>query len=207
MLGRLIDVNQLITWIQGQGILGAFIFSILYAVFVVGLLPGAILTLAAGFLYGLWGGVAVVLPGAIVGAGISYHLSKRWGRSRVESKMENFPKFMAYSRAVSERGFFVGTLLRLSPVIPFGLLNYFLGVTKISPRDYWLSTSVGIIPGTFLYVYLGSTAAELSKVSETGGSEKMIISVVGLVVTLITVVLVTRSANRILKESENASSN
>src|SRR5439155_8152758 len=121
------------------------------------------MTLAAGVIYGVAGGVAIVSPSSVLGATVCFLLGRTVLRKSVEQKVAANPKFAAIERAVSKNGFKIVLLTRLSPVFPFTALNYGLGLTTVKLRDYVLASFLGMLPGTLLYVYLGFLIGDLHK--------------------------------------------
>lgn len=151
-------------WIQGQGAVGVVVYILLYAV--AALVGGATpLTLAAGIIYGLWG-VAIVSPASVLGATLAFVLGRSALRKTVESRVGSNKKFAAVEEAVGKNGFKIVTLLRLSPIFPFTLLNYGLGLTSVKLWKYVLASFVGMLPGTLMYVYFGVLAGDLASVFE-----------------------------------------
>ena len=136
--------------------------------------------------------------------GLRVRLRGRYlARSAIESKVANYPRFAAIDRAIGEQGRKIVFLLRLSPVFPFNLLNYALGLTKVRFVDYVIA-SLGMIPGTLLYVYygqvIGDVAALASGVDVERGAGYYTVLAVGLAATIVVTTLVTRIARRALKE-------
>jgi uncharacterized membrane protein YdjX (TVP38/TMEM64 family) len=114
------------------------------------------------------------------------------------------PLGAAIDRAVERRGFKIVLLTRLSPVFPFNFLNYAYGVTPVSFRDYLLASWIGMLPGTLLYVYLGSAVKSVADVlagNVEGGVEQKIFFGAGLVVTVAVTIYVTRIARNALREA------
>jgi len=122
------------------------------------------LTMAAGVIYGVVGGVAIVSPASVTAATIAFLLGRFVLRSSIEKKVAANPKFAAIERAVGKNGFKIVGLVRLSPVFPFTLLNYGLGLTPVKLRDYVLASWLGMLPGTLLYVYLGYTIGDIGAI-------------------------------------------
>jgi uncharacterized membrane protein YdjX (TVP38/TMEM64 family) len=188
---------------EEAGPLGAFVYAVVYGIAVTAMIPGSVLTLGAGLLYGPFGGLAVVWPGAMLGAVLSFVLGRNLLRDQVEARVAQNPTFGAIDRAMGDDGLTLVGLLRLSPVFPFNLLNYGLGLTSISLRDYTLATGVGILPGTFLYVYLGSTLSSIGQIFDgTAPSSpgQQVLQVGGLLATIAVTVLATRRARAALAE-------
>lgn len=196
-------LRQALHWIDNLGLAGGLVFIALYIAATVAFLPGSILTLGAGVVFGLVLGSLYVFVGATAGAIAAFLVGRYLARAWVSKKIEGNPKFAAIDRAVAREGFKIVVLTRLSPVFPFNLLNYTFGITGVSLKDYALG-SVGMIPGTILYVYLGSLAGDLARVGTTnqpGNSTiQWAIRLVGLIATVAVTVYVTRIARQALAE-------
>ncbi len=139
-----------------MGWIGWLLFVVLYAAACVLFVPGSLLTLGAGAVFGVGLGSALVSVGSVVGATLSFLVGRFLARGWVTRKAAANPRFAALDAAIGREGWKIVGLLRLSPVIPFNLLNYLLGVTRVSLRDYVLASWIGMMPGTVMYVYLGS---------------------------------------------------
>ena len=193
-------VLEALGWAKGAGLAGAALYALVYVLGTLLFFPGGLLTLGAGFLFGLLGGMAVVVPGSVLGALLAFLLGRTVLRGPTERLLRRHPRFAAVDTAVADEAFRVVLLLRLSPLVPFNLLNYGLGVTRVPTGTYLLASVVGMFPGALLYVYLGtllSSAAELlsGRRPEAGGAEKLLFAV-GLLATLAVVFLVARAARR-----------
>jgi len=150
-------------WDLSLGGLAVLVLGAAYLPASILMLPASVLTLGTGFVLGLgWGFVAVSI-GSTLGSALAFLLGRTAGRSAVEAKMQSNPRFAAISKAIRARGFWIVFLLRLSPLFPFNLLNYALGVTELKFRDYLLASWLGMMPGTFLYVYLGTAMGSLAE--------------------------------------------
>ncbi len=127
----------------------------------------------------------------------------------MEAKVARDPRFRAIDQAVAEQGFLIVLLTRLSPAFPFTLLNYAYGLTRVRFRDYFLASWLGMLPGTILYVYLGTLVGDLADLIagrvESGLGGKIFFAV-GLVLTVILTVLVTRIARKALDRAIAANS-
>lgn len=183
--------------IESLGPIGPIVFALAYVVLTVLLVPGSALTLGAGAIFGLWLGALTVIVGANLAALCSFLLARTFLRARVEQWAQANPRFAALDRAIGRAGFKMVLLTRLSPVFPFTLLNYFLGLTTVRLSSYVLANLLGMLPGTFLYVYLGATA----RAALTGASG-WFVKAVGLLATIAVVALVTRMARRALSQAE-----
>lgn len=190
-------------WVQKQGSFGMVAFALVYAVAAVLLLPGSVLTLAGGAVFGLFGGFATVLLGATLGAALAFLVSRHVARRRVERWIESRPSFSAIDGAVAKEGWKIVFLTRLSPVFPFNFQNYAYGLTRVAFWQYTLASLVGMIPGTFMYVYLG-TLGKSSLEAASGADEvqglKLALQVAGLIATILVTVVITRTARSALKE-------
>ncbi len=205
-LGRLAGgyVPAFATWVDGLGLWGHVIFIVGYAVAVVAFIPGSVLTLAAGAIFGVAEGTAVVFVAAILGSSAAFLVARHLARDAVAQRLARDSRFAAIDRAVGDQGRKIVLLLRLSPVFPFNLLNYGLGLTNVRFLDYVVA-SVGMLPGTLLYVYSGKVAGDVAAVAGGAqmehGAEYYAVLVLGLVATLVVTVLVTRIARRALREA------
>ncbi len=184
---------------EGLGIWGPILFGLAYVVAVVALAPASALTIAGGLAFGFWA-FPLVLVAATVGASLAFLVSRAFLRDRVKSFVEPRAKLRAIDNAVSEDGWKIVGLLRLSPLFPFNLQNYFFGATQIRFLPYLAATAVGIAPGTFVYVYLG-TLGKVAGSGEDGGALKWLFFGVGLVATVAVVAFVTHKARDKLKEA------
>jgi uncharacterized membrane protein YdjX (TVP38/TMEM64 family) len=197
-------VLGLLEWAHAAGPAGPVLYGLAYVIATVLFLPGSVLTLGAGFAYGLVGGMAVVVPASVTGALLAFLLGRTVLRDRIARRLEGNARFHAVDQAIGEEGFRVVLLLRLSPVLPFNLLNYALGLTRVRLRDYLLASLIGMFPGTLLYVYLGSlvtSAAELVSGRPSAGLAGKVLFLVGLVATGVATVLITRAARRALEKT------
>ena len=197
-------VTKFAEWVESVGFWGPVVFVAGYVLATVAFIPGSLLTLAAGAIFGLGKGTVYVFVGATIGSCAAFLVSRYVARGAVARRLEKFPKFAAIDRAVEARGLPIVLLLRLSPVFPFNLLNYGLGLTKVRFVHYALA-SFGMIPGTLLYVYYGVAAGTVAAIA--GGTERektlwdYALLTLGLVATIVVTAFVTRIARRALKEA------
>jgi uncharacterized membrane protein YdjX (TVP38/TMEM64 family) len=154
----------LFDWVGENRSVSWLVFIVFYVMACVLVLPGSLLTLAAGFLFGLGYGFAIVSLASTLGATCAFLVGRFLARDWVAVKLQGLPKFAALDAAVGEQGAVVVLLTRLSPIFPFSLLNYGLGLTQVKLSHYVLASWVGMIPGTVLYVYLGSIASNLTSI-------------------------------------------
>lgn len=156
-------LRNALQWIDGLGAVGALAFIILYIIATVAFLPGSILTLGAGVVFGVVMGSVYVFIGATIGATAAFLVGRYLARGWVAKKIAGNNKFQAIDQAVTREGLKIVFLTRLSPVFPFNLLNYAYGVTGVSLKDYVFG-SIGMIPGTIMYVYIGSLASNIATI-------------------------------------------
>ena len=175
-----------------------------YALAVVLGVPASLLTLAAGATFGLVTGTLVVLAGATLGAAgaflVARHLARDLVRRRVLAHPRSQALFAAVDHAIAADGLRTVLLLRLSPVLPFSLLNYALGLTRVRFAAY-LAASVGMIPGTVLYVYSGRVAGDVAAAAAGAparGAADYALLALGLAATALVAVQLGRAARAAL---------
>ncbi|MEZ4363069.1 MAG: VTT domain-containing protein [Kofleriaceae bacterium] len=156
-------LTSLVERVRGAGAMGGVAFAGAYVVTAVLMLPGSALTLGAGFVYGPAVGALLVIPASVLAAVLAFALARGALRARVSRWAARDRRARALDRAVGRAGFRIVLLLRLSPVIPYSLLNYALGITDVRLRDYALASAIGMLPGTLLYVSAGAALTELSQ--------------------------------------------
>jgi uncharacterized membrane protein YdjX (TVP38/TMEM64 family) len=198
------SIPRFADWVSGNGAVGALLFGLGYIAAVVAFVPGSLLTLAAGTIFGLAPGTAIVFVAATLGASAAFLVSRYLARPLVERRLAGNERFAAIDRAIGQEGRKIVFLLRLSPVFPFNLLNYALGLTEVRFRDYVLA-SVGMLPATLLYVYYGKILGDVARVASgtpiPRGPEYYVLLGVGLVATIGVTALVTRTARRALRDA------
>lgn len=200
-------LRSALQWVNDLGAMGAIAFILIYIVATVAFLPGSLLTLGAGVLFGIIPGSCYVFIGATLGATLAFLVGRYLARGWVSKKIAGNPKFQAIDQAVGREGFKIVLLTRLSPIFPFNLLNYGLGVTSVALKDYVLA-SVGMIPGTIMYVYIGSLAGSLATIGEETSANPVaqwVIRIMGFVATVAVTLYVTKIARQALDESINPS--
>jgi uncharacterized membrane protein YdjX (TVP38/TMEM64 family) len=194
------------SWVAHAGVAGIFIFVIVYAVATVLLAPGSILTIGAGFAFGLGKGFLAVSAGSIIGAALAFLVARFIARDRVEAIAKGNDKFRRIDNAIGKQGAKLIFLLRLSPVIPFNLSNYFYGLTAVKFWPYVLASWIGMMPGTLLYVYIG-TAGQAAVAAAAGGEavkhswQYWTFMTIGLIATIMVTIWVTKIARAGLKKT------
>ena len=201
-------LRNALQWVDDLGAIAPIAFILIYIVSTVAFLPGSVLTLGAGVVFGVIQGSIYVFIGATIGATLAFLVGRYLARGWISKKIAGNKKFSAIDRAVGNEGFKIVTLTRLSPIFPFNLLNYGLGVTGVSLKDYVLA-SVGMIPGTIMYVYIGSLAGNIATIgSETQPDANPIaqwaIRILGFAATVAVTLYVTKIARKALDESIDA---
>jgi uncharacterized membrane protein YdjX (TVP38/TMEM64 family) len=198
-------IPQFATWVDGLGAWGAVIFVLGYVLATVAFVPGSVLTLGAGAIFGLGQGVVLVFIGATLGASAAFLVSRYLARRAVERRLARNPRFAAIDRAVEAEGRRIVFLLRLSPVFPFNLLNYALGLTRVRFRDF-LVASLGMLPGTVLYVYYGKVLGDVAHLAGGARMERgpgyYVILALGLIATVAVTTIIARIARRALSAHE-----
>lgn len=197
-------VPRFATWVEDLGFWGPIVFILGYAGATLAFVPGSVLTLAAGAIFGLVEGTLYVFVAATLGSTLAFLVARHAARERIEKRIEGDARFAAIDRAVGAEGRKIVFLLRLSPVFPFNLLNYALGLTRVRLVDYFVA-SLGMLPGTLLYVYTGKIIGDVAAVAGGAGPERgpgsWLLVGVGLVATLLVTIIVTRIARRALAEA------
>jgi uncharacterized membrane protein YdjX (TVP38/TMEM64 family) len=156
-------LNHFLDWVRGRGTVGMIVYGAAYIVGTVLLVPGTLLTVGGGFLYGTVIGTLIVSPSSVVGATIAFLLGRSFARDWIAKKIRKYPKFELIDRAIAKSGFKIVLLMRLNPIfVPFAVLNYALGLSRVRLRDYILASWIGMLPATTLYVYLGSSVRNIS---------------------------------------------
>ena len=193
-------LKRALDWISGLGVWGPVAFVVIYVLACVLFIPGSILTLGAGVLFGVLRGFIFVSVASTLGASAAFLAGRYLAREWVSKKIEGNAKFKAIDEAVAREGWKIVGLTRLSPVFPFNLLNYAFGLTKVSLRDYFFASWIGMMPGTVMYVYLGSLAGDLASL---GAGHKRTVGEwllygAGLLATILVTVYVTKIARKSL---------
>ncbi|YAF94759.1 MAG: TVP38/TMEM64 family protein [Nodularia sp. CChRGM 3473] len=196
-----------IIWVRNLGTLGPIAYIIIYNLATLLFIPGSLLTLKGGCLFGIFWGSIYVLIAAIIGAILAFVVGRYLSRDWVSRQINKHPKFKAINLAVAKEGWKIVLLTRLCPIFPFNLLNYAFGVTQVSLKDYIIG-SFGIVPGTVMYVYMGSLAGDLAMLNRnyqpTNPEAQIwqwVMQVIGLIATVAVTIYVTRIAQKALAES------
>jgi uncharacterized membrane protein YdjX (TVP38/TMEM64 family) len=197
------QLKRVLSWVADLGAWGPLIFMVIYILACVLFIPGSILTLGAGVLFGVMKGSIIVSTAATLGAVCAFLVGRHIARDWVSKKIQASPKFQAIDEAVAREGWKIVGLTRLSPVFPFNLLNYAYGLTRVSLRDYFFASWIGMMPGTVMYVYIGSLAGEIAKIGSEAHrrtSAEWALYMVGLMATVAVTVYITRIARAALEK-------
>ncbi len=201
-------LGAFVRWVQGLGALGAVVFGLAYVLASVLLVPGSLITLAAGFTFGAGWGTVIVSLSSTAGAALSFLLGRFVAQDWVAAKAQARPRFQAMYRAIDKEGFKVILLTRLVPIFPFGFLNYGFSVTRVPFWKYVLASWLGMLPATVMYVYFGSAAGSLARVlsGEVHHTplQTALFVVGGLAAVLVTVFLTRRARRELDRITEEA---
>ena len=173
LLGRELPalLPRFTAWVASLGAWGPVAFIAGYSIAPVIFAPAFLLTLAAGALFGFVRGVVYVMIGATIGATLAFLTGRYLARQFVELLLRREPRLQIIDRAVERHGFRLVALLRMSPAVPFVLLNYALGLSGIKLRDY-VAASIGMLPVVAMYVYAGKIAGDLATLASGGGQPR-----------------------------------
>jgi len=206
--GKYLDLQQrladALAWIEGLGSAGMGVYALLYIFACVFFIPGSLLTLGAGAIYGVVAGSVLVSISSTLGATAAFLVGRYVARSWIATKIEGNARFSAIDNAVAAEGWRIVGLTRLSPVFSFNLLNYAYGLTRVSLREYILASWIGMMPGTVMYVYIGSLAGDLASLGTESGSAptsaRWTINIVAFLATVLVTIYVTKIAKKALSE-------
>jgi len=196
-------VPEALDAVRSLGPWAAIGYVAIYIVATVAWIPGSILTLASGAIFGLWAGTALTLVAATLGATAAFLVARYVARAPIERRLGDSPKLAAIDKALARQGPKLVFLIRLSPAVPFNALNYALGLTGVRLWSYVWTSFLGMAPGTFLYVYGGYAAGQIAGAGSeaTQGPAYWALLGVGGLATVAVTVLVTRIAQRALDEN------
>jgi uncharacterized membrane protein YdjX (TVP38/TMEM64 family) len=193
----------LVQQVAGLGGWGPVVFVLLYVLAAITLAPAFLLTFSAGAVFGLWRGTLITYIGAVLGASAVYALAAPLARTRVLRWVDRDPRVAATRRAVVKDSAWIMFLLRLSPLVPYNLLNYALSLSGVRYRDYLLA-SVGMIPAIVMYAYYGKVAGDVTRiaagVAPPRGPEYYLLLTIGLIATFVATHLISRAAKKAMAE-------
>jgi uncharacterized membrane protein YdjX (TVP38/TMEM64 family) len=192
-------------WIEDLGYVGGIAFILIYIIATIAFIPGSALTLGAGAVFGVLWGSLYVFVGATLGAIAAFLIGRYLARDWIGKRIEGNQQFVAIDQAVANSGVKIVLLTRLSPVFPFNLLNYAFGITGVRLKDYAIA-SIGMLPATVLYVYIGSLASDLARISNeqsTSTTLQWVIRILGFLATIFVTLYVTNLARKAIAEINN----
>jgi len=206
--GKYLNLQQriadVLAWIGDLGPAGMGVFALLYIFACVFFIPGSLLTLGAGAIYGVVTGSILVSISSILGATAAFLVGRYFARDWIAKKIEGNARFTTIDNAVAKEGWRIVGLTRLSPVFSFNLLNYAYGLTRVSLKEYVLASWIGMLPGTVMYVYIGSLAGDIASIgaesAEAPSSAQWTINSIAFVATVLVTVYVTKIAKKALAE-------
>lgn len=213
-LGYIQDILlEFLKWVEDHPWEGVFAVAGVYTLATILFIPGSILTIGAGLVFGRALGIALgilmgsiaVFTGASIGATCAFFLGRYVLQENAQELFRKYPLMVAIDRAIQERGLVIVLLLRLSPLVPFTALNYVMGVTQVKPVDYIVGC-IGMIPGTVAYVFIGTSASGLLSGGSSSGGNKtsdtvtLIIWILGSIITLATVIWISYYSKKLLRE-------
>ncbi len=190
-------------WIDVHPATGRTAFVAAYILGTVLMVPGSVLAMSGGYLFGLAGGLPLVSLGTAFGALFACAAGRGVARDFVAEATATNPRFAALDRALAKRGFLVIVLTRLSLLLPYNLLNYAYGLTRIRYRTYFIATWLGMLPANALYAYLGSIAHDVEAIVSgdvESGRAGQIAFVAGLAALLLVSWIIHRTATRELRK-------
>ncbi len=197
-------LDHFLEQVRTLGFWGALLYFLVYVAGTVLFVPGTALTLGSGLLFGvLWGTILVSLA-SVSGATLAFMIARSFGREWTLKRIEGYPKFKIIDRAIGENGFKLVLLMRLQPVfLPFAILNYALGLTRVRLRDYVLASWIGMLPATTLYVYIGTSLKSISDLVQgkapAANHWQQLLFWGGLVLSAVLVSIFTRIAKQALQ--------
>lgn len=198
--------QQLITfleYIRNTGNIGRTLFFMAVTLAVVLLLPSVLLTLAAGYLYGIVGGLVMIVLAETVGAYIAFVIGRRCQHRRFMSALKNKQIFESTSRVLTFHGWRMIALIRMIPFFPFKLSNYAFGLTNVGAWQYIIGTLIGLAPISFFNVYLGSLSGDLMTLGSAGLERTPLqwgLYVAGFVAVILLVVVMAQTATKRLSD-------
>lgn len=192
--------------LRGHGWRGVVGFVMLFVCAEVAMVPGALLTMAAGYIYGPWWGVAVASPASLVAATVSFMLARTVLRARIRARFTGSRHFDAVRSAIADHSLKVVVLLRLSPLTPFNVANYAFGLSDVSLSHYVVASFVGLLPVSIFYAAVGSFAPSIvSAGAALSLTTRLVMLLVGVATGAAAVYVVVKSARDRLRQEPKAS--
>lgn len=184
------------SWVAHQGAWGGVLYGAVYVVAALLFVPGSVLTVGAGLVFGLGWGTVIVSAASTAAAALAFLIARYVARGRVERLAKRNDKFGAIDHAIREKGWRVIALLRLSPLVPFSIGNYLYGLTPVAFGPYVLASWIAMMPATVLYVWIGAAGKAAAEKGHARSPQEWALLGAGLLATLIVTVMITRAARR-----------
>lgn len=206
--GKLLPLVLWITdfgaWVTGLGPAGIALYIAVYVLVAVLLLPAWLMTIGAGFLFGLVPGLTIVMAGSTAGCAASFLIARNLAREHIVRKAAGNAKFAALDREIGKKGWKIVFLLRLSAVVPYVWSNYVYGLTSIRFWPYIAASFFGMLPLNFLYTSLGVAARKAGGIGDTPppGPWGIAIFVVGALLTAGVTIWVARMTRQALADTK-----
>jgi uncharacterized membrane protein YdjX (TVP38/TMEM64 family) len=143
-------------YINSFGIFGPIVYMIMFSV----IPSGSIIAIAGGMAFGMYLGTLYTTLGALLGSTTAFYIARFLGREAVEKILKG--KMQSFEEGIEKRGFLIILILRLIPIIPFNVISYGAGLTKVKFLDYIVATMIGIIPGVIIFTNLGDKALNIN---------------------------------------------
>ena len=190
------------SWVTHQGVWGGVVYGVVYTIAVLLFVPGSVLTIGAGLVFGLLWGTVIVSIASTTAALLAFLIARYVARDRVEALAKRNKKFHAIDQAIREKGWRVVALLRLSPLVPFSVSNYLYGLTPVALGPYVLASWIAMLPATVLYVWIGAAGKAAADAGGGQGKSPLEWALLGagLVATAVVTVMITRTARRQLAQ-------
>ena len=206
-LGAGVALRGLLEWISSLGAIAPLVFVLAYIAACVLFIPGSVMTIGGGVLFGVVRGSIYVSIGATIGATLAFLIGRYLARDWVAAKLAGNSTFNEIDAAVGREGLKIVGLTRLSPVFPFNLLNYAYGLTRVSLRDYVLASWIGMLPGVVMYCYIGSLVGDLTRLGAAPTARPAgfwLLNAVGFAATVAVTLYAARIARRALAQKRLA---
>ncbi|MBP3929562.1 MAG: TVP38/TMEM64 family protein [Peptostreptococcaceae bacterium] len=154
-----IDSKDIQTYVNSFGKLAPIIYIIIFALVPLTLFPDSIIAIAGGLIFGLVKGYIYTAIGAILGATLSFYISRKLGRNFVKKLTKE--KLDNVEEMINSNGFFIIFMLRLIPLFPFDIISYGAGLTSVKYKDFILATFLGTIPGILVFTNIGAQSVNM----------------------------------------------
>lgn len=195
-------VRNLLEWIETRGVWAPIVFILIDIVIVIALIPGVLITMGAGFLFGVVMGSIYIITATTIGAVLAFILARYLLSERTIEYLRSYPRLKLVDQLLAAEGWKIVLVTRLIPFFPFKLSNYLFGLTKFKLRDFSIGTFFGIWPITIFNVYVGSITADLSTLGapSTKTNLEWIVYICGFVITIFAVIYISHRARQALKQ-------